>query len=197
MKKLIIVMVGLTFCIYAQDFTYVGNAKCKTCHRKAEIGNQFKQWADGPHAKAFETLTTEESAKIAKELGIEGNAWEAPECLKCHTTGYGDGGYEVKDETFWKLADPEDKAAKKAIKRMKGLMNVGCEVCHGAGSGYKSKSKMKAVRAEEITYESVGLLKITEETCIVCHNEDSPTHKSFNYEERITEFEHPIPESEN
>jgi len=196
MKKLLIVMIGLTFCIYAQDFTYVGNAKCKTCHRKAEIGNQYKQWADGPHAKAFETLTTEESAKIMTEKGLEGNAWEAPECLKCHTTGFGEGGYEVMQANFWK-PDEEDKDGKKAVKRMKGLMNVGCETCHGPGSGYKSKSKMKAVHAGELSCESVGLLPVTEETCLVCHNEESPTYKSFNFEESKTEFEHPIPESEN
>lgn len=192
-KKLLALVVLLSFTI-AQDFEYVGNSKCKTCHRKDEIGNQWKQWEESPHANSLKTLTTEESAKIAADMGIEGNAWEAPECLVCHSTGHNNGGYEVKPEEFWSPAD-EDKEGKKAAKRMKGLMNVGCEACHGPGSKYKSKKTMQGLYAGEIDPASVGLLEVNEETCLVCHNEDSPTHKPFIYKDRISEFEHPIPEN--
>jgi hypothetical protein len=169
-----------------------GNAKCKMCHKKVEAGEQYAKWAAGSHAGAFETLKSEKSSQIAKEKGIEGDAWKAPECLKCHVTGFGDGGYEVKCDGFWNPA-AEDKAGAKAVKRMNGLQSVGCEACHGAGSKYKSSKTMKAIYAGEIDGTTVGLTKIDEKTCMVCHNEESPTYKPFNFKEKIKEVQHPIP----
>ena len=192
MKKLIIVFITLATFILAQSFEYVGSASCKMCHNKAEKGAQFSNWEATVHAKAFETLKSEKSAKIAKENGIKVEAWEAPECLKCHTTGFGKGGYEVKGETFWNPA-ADDKDGAKAVKRMEGLQAVGCEACHGAGSEYKSSKVKKSIIAGEIKASSVGLLKINEGTCTKCHNENSPTHKPFKYAERVAEFAHPNP----
>ena len=45
------------------------------CHNKAEKGAQYTKWMEGPHSGAFETLKSEESAKIAADQGISGNAW--------------------------------------------------------------------------------------------------------------------------
>ncbi len=194
MKKLIIMMIGLTFCLFAQDFEYIGVSKCKMCHKKEEKGAQFKKWEASVHAGAFETLKSEKSAQIAKDKGIEVEAWKAPECLKCHATGFGAGGYEVMSNEFWNPAE-DDKAGAKAVKRMKGLQAVGCESCHGPGSKYKSKKVKQAIIAGEKEASSVGLLEVNEETCMACHNEDSPTFKSFNYEEKAAEIAHPIPAS--
>lgn len=195
MKKLLIIMIGLTFCLFAQDFKYVGNAKCKMCHKKVEAGEQYAKWEASPHAKSFETLKSEQSAQIAKDKGIDGEAWEAPECLKCHTTGFGISGYEVKGDDFWNPAE-DDKAGKRAAKRMKGLQDVGCEACHGSGSKYKSKKTMQAIFAGELDGTTVGLTKISEKTCTGCHNEENPTYKPFNYEERNAEIVHSIPDTE-
>lgn len=194
MKKIFMTILTLTVFILAQDFGYVGSASCKMCHNKAEKGAQYSIWEAGSHAKAFETLKSEESAKIAKEKGIEIEAWKAPECLKCHTTGFGSGGYEIKCDDFWNPAT-DDKAGAKAVKRMTGLQNVGCEACHGAGSKYKSSKTKKAIIAGEITAASVGLLEVNEATCLACHNEESPTFKSFNFEEKSAEVAHPRPAS--
>ncbi|MCK5341772.1 MAG: cytochrome c family protein [Candidatus Heimdallarchaeota archaeon] len=195
MKKIIISLLTLTAFVMAQDFEYVGNASCKMCHNKAEKGEQYTKWTNSVHAKAFETLKSEESAQIAKDKGIEVEAWKAPECLKCHVTGFGEGGYEVMGNDFWNPAE-DDKAGAKAVKRMKGLQAVGCETCHGPGSKYKSKKVKQAIVAGEIEASSVGLLEVNEETCVACHNEESPTYKSFNYEERNAEIAHPVPETE-
>ena len=192
MQKLAIIMIGLTFCLFAQDFGYVGNAKCKMCHNKEVKGAQFTKWQAGVHANTFETLKSAESAQIAKDKGIKGDAWKASECLKCHTTGFGAGGYEVKCDAFWNPT-ADDKAGEKAVKRMKGLEAVGCEVCHGAGSKYKSSKTMKAIYAGEVDGTTVGLTKIDESTCTVCHNEESPTYKPFNYKEKIKKVQHPMP----
>ena len=70
MKRLIITLLTLSVIILAQDFEYVGTANCKMCHNKEEKGAQFSKWEASVHAKAFETLKSEESAKIAKGKGI-------------------------------------------------------------------------------------------------------------------------------
>jgi len=61
--------------VNAQDFKYIGAAKCKMCHNKADKGEQFNKWASTPHAKAMDRLKGAE----AKD----------PKCLKCHSTAAG------------------------------------------------------------------------------------------------------------
>jgi len=190
-----IVFIGLVFAQESgetQEFEYIGSNGCKACHSSSKKGAQYKVWAAGVHAKAFETLKGEEAAKIAKEKGIKVPAYEAPECIPCHTTGYGKGGYEVMDEKFWNPAE-DDRAGKKAVRRMEGLQGVGCEVCHGPGSKYKSKKTMEAIFAGTIKGESVGSLKPDEKLCISCHNEKGPTYKLFDFKERLKEIAHPYP----
>ncbi|VAW21050.1 hypothetical protein MNBD_BACTEROID01-1745 [hydrothermal vent metagenome] len=77
-KKLMFLLgmaVFLCSAVVAQDFKYVGAAKCKMCHNKATKGEQYNKWAASPHAKAMSVLSAEE----AKD----------PKCLKCHSTAAG------------------------------------------------------------------------------------------------------------
>ena len=173
-------------------FDFVGVKKCKMCHKKEDKGAQFSKWEASSHAHSFATLKSEQASQIANEKGLDDPAWEAPECLKCHTSGFGTGGYEVEDESFWNPID-DDKAGKKATKRMQSLQSVGCEACHGAGSKYKSKKTMLSIYNGEIEGSIFGLKIVNEETCKVCHNESSPTFKPFNFKERIKKIEHPMP----
>jgi hypothetical protein len=159
-----------------EEFTLVGVKKCKMCHNKEATGKQYAIWAEGAHAKAFETLAGEKALAHAKEAGL-GNPQEEPKCLQCHVTA------------FPVMEDLENQK----ITMEEG---ISCESCHGPGSGYDSKKVKKAVQAEEITAESVGLLAVTEETCLGCHNEDNPFHKEFVYEERIKKVSHPLPKEE-
>jgi hypothetical protein len=198
MAKLFCGMLIVVFnlALFAQDFEYVGAEKCKTCHRKEAEGQQFPIWEESAHAKAFETLKSDEAAKIAKEKGITVPATEAPECLKCHVTGFGKGGYEVKDEAFWNPAEDDAEGAK-AVKLMASLQAVGCESCHGAGSAYRKKSIMKS-REESIKNGMAAILVSdgsAEKMCRTCHNEESPTYKEFVFKERWEKMAHPIPES--
>lgn len=83
MKKMKLVFLFITIfactSLTAQNFKYIGAAKCKMCHNKPEKGEQFKIWSASPHANAMESLSAEE----AKD----------PKCLKCHsTTGHVDAG---------------------------------------------------------------------------------------------------------
>lgn len=59
----------------AQNAQYIGAAKCKMCHNKAEKGEQYNKWAKGPHAKAMASL--------------KGDDAKNPKCLKCHSTAAG------------------------------------------------------------------------------------------------------------
>lgn len=66
----------------AQEYDYIGAAKCKTCHNKPATGAQYKQWAETKHAHAMESLSAEE----AKD----------PNCIKCHSTvGHVDPDYVI------------------------------------------------------------------------------------------------------
>ncbi len=56
----------------AQDYEYVGAAKCKMCHNKTSTGAQYKIWAQSKHAKAMESLNAVEK--------------KDPKCIKCHST---------------------------------------------------------------------------------------------------------------
>ncbi|NQV37790.1 MAG: cytochrome C554 [Candidatus Marinimicrobia bacterium] len=193
MIKTLVITLGVTGLLLGQTFEYVGSRKCGMCHKKEASGAQLKVWEDSKHSKAFETLKSEEAIAIAKEKGLANDPWEAPECIKCHTTGFGKGGYEVKEEAFWNPA-ADDRDGKKAVKRMTGLQAVGCEMCHGAGSEYKSRKVMKAIYNDETDGAAVGLLAVTEETCLGCHNDESPSFKEFNFEEALAKIAHPFPE---
>lgn len=61
--------------VNAQDAKYVGAAKCKMCHNKAEKGEQYNKWLASPHAKAMASLKGDEAKN--------------PKCLKCHSTAAG------------------------------------------------------------------------------------------------------------
>jgi len=140
--------------VYAGDFTYVGAKKCKMCHKGEKKGEVFEKWEKGPHVKAFEAV---------KGKGEEKN----PECLKCHTTGFGAGGYKVGDAN----------AA--------NFEGVQCESCHGPGSAYKKLSIMKDKKK---SMEN-GLIEANEAVCKKCHVGNEHTGK-FNFAEAVKKVDH-------
>jgi len=155
------------------DNTYIGVDGCKMCHKKEKTGDQFGKWSAGPHAGAYATLGTDAAKEAAAAAGIEGSPQEAAECLKCHVTAAG--------------VDPAMLGNKFKVED-----GVGCESCHGAGSGYKSMKVMK----DHDAAVAAGLTVITEETCTACHNEESPTFKGFDFAEYSAKIAHPNPASE-
>lgn len=154
----------------AQDHAYIGLKKCSMCHKGAKKGEILEKWQAGPHAKAFETLGTDEAKAIATEKGL-GNPQEEGECLRCHITGHG-----------------ADAALTEALDMANG---VTCEACHGAGADYKS---MKIMKDREASIAG-GMVAAPKEGCVSCHNEESPTYKPFVLEERWPEIEHKRPEA--
>jgi len=156
----------------ADEHKYIGVSKCKICHMSESKGNQYKIWLDSKHAKAYETLASDDAKKTAERVGLKTEPQKSPECLKCHVTAFG-AADSLKEGSF-NIAD-----------------GVQCESCHGAGSDYKGmtimKDKQKAI--------AVGLVIPTKEGCLKCHNSESPNYKEFNFDEYYKKIAHSIPKS--
>ena len=85
-------------------------------------------------------------ARMKKGLTAE----ELKRCYECHTTGYGKpGGFKSETET-------------------PGLKNLGCEACHGPGSGHVASGDPKEIKRRLATQD-----------CDACHAKDRVA--AFNY----------------
>lgn len=130
--------------VSAQDQGFAGAREgCRRCHLR-----EYRSWEKTPHANALATLESEGEAAN-------------PECLTCHSTGFGQPtGFISADAT------PE-------------LAGVTCESCHGAGADYRDRDVMKSREASL----AAGLHVPNEATCRGCHNENSPTFPgTFDFE---------------
>ena len=172
----VICIAGLAFAAAAPEQPvrqYIGAKKCKTCHNSSKKGAQYKAWMNTKHAEAFATLATPEALELAAEKGVK-NPQKAPECLKCHVTGYG---------------QPAEHFASTFVESL----GVQCESCHGAGSAYYKKKEMKEISSGKVSPETYGLVIPTAETCASCHNESSPSGKFVDWPADSAKIAHPIP----
>lgn len=119
---------------------YASSGNCVNCHT-----SEFARWAFSDHAKAWESLVMRKETKN-------------PECVGCHTTGYGEpGGLGELTPTN--------------LRRMKGVQ---CESCHGPLRGHPNDD---AVRSRPIA----------ESTCRSCHDAaNSPDFDFATYLPRAT-----------
>jgi len=166
MKNRLIALLSVIFMsfFFTLSFTtaaeYVGIKKCKMCHFK-----KYKSWKETAMAKSFDNLRQGAKVEAKEAVGVKDKDYTAdPSCLKCHTTGYGNGGFTSIEET------PD-------------LAGVTCEACHGPGASY-----IKVMKQGRDALLSAGLIIPAEENCLECHAGDSPfvKGKSFNYEEAKT-----------
>ena len=148
----------------AASWTYVGNTQCKVCHNGAKEGSQYDKWKESKHAQAFATLQTDEAKKIAEEKGLDKPAHEAPECLRCHVTGY-------------------DVAAAAAPAKITAADGVQCESCHGPSSEHLKDGRTLKFSPDKIAEVDIMANKVeaNEATCTGCHNADSPTWNPERY----------------
>jgi hypothetical protein len=102
---------------------HLGVASCSSapCHGAAApegkrvLQNEYVTWMRrDKHSKAYLTLRSERSARIAKNLALGVPAYEAPLCLDCHADNV---PVALRGPTF----TIED--------------GVGCEACHGGSGG--------------------------------------------------------------
>ena len=114
--------------------SYVGMEKCKECHP-----GDVKTYSEWKYSRNF---------RILEMRGKEHD----PQCVPCHTTGYGQpGGFVSVEET------PHMK-------------NVQCEACHGPGEKYQAMMMgAEAEKGGEIANENAR------KSCGTCHNPHIPT----------------------
>lgn len=157
------------------DGKYAGSKACKKCHISKKVGSQYKKWSSTGHSKAFETLASEESLKIAKEKGIA-DPQKAPECLECHVTAY--------------KVDAALLGSKFNIE-----LGVQCESCHGPAQKHvDARNKAKKAKDKSPVPEGEVLIVVPKkEDCTKCHNDKSPTFKEFDFDKRFKDIAHPRP----
>ena len=160
----------LVFFAHAEN-KYTGSKFCAACHKSGKGGTAYAVWEKSTHAKAYQTLLSENAKKVANAKGLKVAPNEAPECLKCHVTGGGTA-----------------KNVEASFKKEEG---VGCEACHGAASGYK----MIHAKGDMAKNKAAGMIipAKDEKHCITCHNAESPTHKEFKFSEMWAKVEHGKP----
>ena len=148
---------------------YVGVKACTMCHKSEKQGQQLAIWEKSKHAGAYTTLTTARADEVAKAKGLAKPAAESPECLECHTVKGGPDAADIKQ-------------------------GVQCESCHGPGADYKTMGVMKvrdsAVKGGLAVFADKAAI---EAMCKNCHNDKSPTAKSFNFDERWEKIAHKKP----
>lgn len=185
LKPALLVALALVFASAAssaQEHKYVGVKKCRSCHKKAAIGNQYGVWEESKHAKAFEALASEKAKELATAAGVE-NPQSDERCLKCHVTAYG-------------------APAELLGLKFEANLGVQCEACHGAGMDY---SKKKIMIDRDLSLAN-GLVIPNEETCTRCHSDQSPTWDperytrpdgskvGFDFDQAFEKIAHPVPE---
>ncbi|MBI2432391.1 MAG: cytochrome C554 [Candidatus Hydrogenedentes bacterium] len=143
---------------------YVGNTTCKVCHNTPDTGEQWNKWKAVKHATALEALKSDAALKIAKDKGLTVPPSEAPECLKCHVTGY-------------------DPATKKAPAKIKLDDGVQCESCHGPASLHVKDGQFLKFNPDKASTIDIKAHQppVTEDACKKCHNEESPTWNPEKY----------------
>ncbi|UCE41567.1 MAG: cytochrome C554 [Candidatus Aminicenantes bacterium] len=171
MKKIVIISFVAIACffitnLFSQEFTYVGAAKCKMCHKSEKQGQQFPLWEARKHSKSFSALASDKAKEIAQGAGID-NPAESPKCFKCHAP-LAEKAPELKEE------------------------GVGCEVCHGPGSAYKKMSVMKdhaeSVKNGMTEYGSPEAIK---KQCLSCH--ENAHGNTFDFDAAWEKAKHPRP----
>jgi len=162
---------------------YVGASKCKACHSKEASGHQYGAWEKSKHSQAFAVLLTPEAKVFGDARGIADPS-VSDDCTKCHTTGLG-------------------VAAELRSRKFDGK-NVQCEVCHGPGGNHVRARLMAAAEAEDeddafaeeaapayVVVPDKEIIKApTVETCVQCHNEESPGYQPFCFHERVAQIRH-------
>jgi len=133
----------------AAPATYEPAEHCAACHP-----DQYKQWTGTGHAHAYDTLV-----KVKRQ--------DDPECILCHTMGYGrEGGFV-------------------SIEKTQGLGRVTCQACHPVTSGHGMTEDPKAAAIKE----SKG--QMGSRVCLSCHGLiESPNFDYLVYKPRIM---HPVP----
>ncbi len=124
--------------------TFMGSEACKKCHKRA-----YQKWEKSGHAHAYQTLVDAKRPSLRQH---------DPECIVCHTVGFGYAG-------GFKGAEVTEK-----------LKNVGCESCHGPGSIHYANSNDEEWRKRMSPWRQLPVAKrenAMDQMCQKCHDIDN------------------------
>ncbi len=124
----------------AETPRYVGVCRCAACHEASTAGAQYDRWRHGPHARAFQALSTDSARAYLQHTGDS-----IASCVSCHTT-LGRRAYSAAEERL-------------------NAEGVGCERCHGPGSRYAFYEPM----TERTAFVDRGGVVGDLEDCTGCH----------------------------
>ncbi len=141
-------------------YQHLGVASCATgvCHGKLTEEensnvwlNEYRIWSgDDRHARAYQTLLTDQSKAIARKLGLA-NAQGAKICLDCHS----DNVPQAQRGTKFQLSD-----------------GIGCEACHGGAEKWiESHTEPGVTHAKNLAAGMLGTedINVRAQVCLSCH----------------------------
>jgi hypothetical protein len=155
--------------------TFVGSEKCKRCHEEA-----YDVWKKSKHSHAYQTLVDAKRPSLRQY---------DPECIVCHTVGFGyQGGFTSAEKTAH-------------------LKDVGCESCHGPASLHvvnpanaewqRRLNPWKAAAGETPAQKAKRLDRI-DQMCQHCHDVDNDVTWSPNgLKRKWPQVDHPSPKPAN
>ncbi|MFH1287905.1 MAG: cytochrome c family protein [bacterium] len=168
MNKIIFLILLLFLVIkftFADQATYEGGKRCRTCHMKQNAGMIYEKWEASQHARAFDDLSEDERKN--------------PFCLKCHVTGYSEPSSSgIKFNDLLGIQCEACHGPGGLYKKLE-IMNE---------EEYKRDFFLQRKKAIE-----VGMIIPTEETCKKCHNKESPHYKPFVFRVAYPKIKHLIP----
>jgi nitrate reductase cytochrome c-type subunit len=112
---------------------------------------EFNKWKTASHSHAMETL--EKVAKRPSLRNFDG------ECVKCHTVGFDYHSGYIDD------------------KKSAHLRNVGCESCHGPGSGHVAAPKNKDFLGYMMPWKQQNALKLPDGKFMKMMAEKAPSDR--------------------
>lgn len=152
----------------ADEVKYAGSETCKRCHEHA-----YEIWKKSGHSHAHKTLV---------DAKRPSNRQYDPECIVCHTVGFGYVSGYVNEETTPKLKD------------------VGCESCHGPGYVHVHNPNdtewHKRINPWKYLPEVKKTLAI-DDMCQKCHDIDNDVHwVNGGFKRKWPKVEHMTPAGE-
>lgn len=152
---------------------YTGSEMCGgRCHDP-----WYQAWKATPHASTYELLKPGVRSTFKRRSRLNPNADYTvnPNCLRCHTTGYGQKGGFMPGKTLIGKWSPN-------------LEEVGCEMCHTVRGGAQAKVIMKRTAGsfKRPDIERWGQRYDYENVCHRCHGHAKSPHPQnrFNFNVR-------------
>jgi len=147
------------------EVEYAGSETCKACHKEA-----FNIWKKTPHSHAYQTLVNATKP---------GNRQFDPECIVCHTVGFGTVSGFVTEATTPKLKD------------------VGCESCHGPSSAHVANPNDEEWQKRINPWRHLPVDKredAMDQMCQRCHDIDNDvTWSPGGFKKKWPKIAHPSP----